>query len=89
MNAIVTVVGRDRVGIIAAICNKLAGFNVNILDISQTILQGSFTMVMAVDVEKAKVPVGDLRVLLEELGKKMEISIRIQREEIFDAMHRI
>ena len=46
-------------------------------------------MVMAVDVEKAKVPVGDLRVLLEELGKKMEISIRIQREEIFDAMHRI
>lgn len=89
MNAIVTVVGRDRVGIIAAICNKLAGFNVNILDISQTILQGSFTMVMAVDVEKAKLPVGDLRVLLEELGKKMEISIRIQREEIFDAMHRI
>ena len=89
MNAIVTVVGRDRVGIIATICNKLAGFNVNILDISQTILQGSFTMVMAVDVEKAKVPVGDLRVLLEELGKKMEISIRIQREEIFDAMHRI
>ena len=89
MNAIVTVVGKDRVGIIAAICNQLAGFNVNILDISQTILQGSFTMVMAVDVEKAKVPVGDLRVLLEELGKKMEISIRIQREEIFDAMHRI
>ena len=89
MNAIVTVVGRDRVGIIAAICNKLAGFNVNILDISQTILQGSFTMVMAVDVEKAKVPVGDLRDLLEELGRKMEISIRIQREEIFDAMHRI
>ena len=89
MNAIVTVVGRDRVGIIAAICNQLAGFNVNILDISQTILQGSFTMVMAVDVEKAKVPVGDLRDLLEELGRKMEISIRIQREEIFDAMHRI
>ena len=46
-------------------------------------------MVMAVDVEKAKGPVGDLRVLLEELGKKMEISIRSQREEIFDAMHRI
>ena len=89
MNAIVTVIGRDKVGIIAAVCALLAENNVNILDSSQTILQGSFTMVMAVDVEKAKAPVGDLRVLLEELGKKMEISIRIQREEIFDAMHRI
>ena len=89
MNAIVTVIGKDKVGIIVAVCALLAENNVNILDISQTILQGSFTMVMAVDVEKAKAPVGDLRVLLEELGKKMEISIRIQREEIFDAMHRI
>ena len=89
MNAIVTVIGKDKVGIIAAVCALLAENNVNILDISQTILQGAFPMVMAVDVETAKVPVGDLRVLLEELGKKMEISIRIQREEIFDAMHRI
>ena len=87
--AVITVVGKDKVGIIAAICIRLAGYNVNILDISQTILHGAFTMVMAVDVEKAKVPVGDLRDLLEELGRKMEISIRIQREEIFDAMHRI
>ena len=86
---IITVVGKDTVGIIAKVCTYLAENGINILDISQTILQGSFTMVMAVDVEKAKVPVGDLRVLLEELGKKMEISIRIQREEIFDAMHRI
>ena len=89
MNAIVTVIGRDKVGIIAAVCALLAENNVNILDISQTILQGSFTIVMVVDVEKVKVYVGDLGVLLEELGKKMEISIRIQREEIFDAMHRI
>ena len=89
MNAIVTVVGRDKVGIIAAVCALLAENNVNILDISQTILHGSFTMVMAVDVAEARVPVGDLRGLLEELGRKMEISIRIQREEIFDAMHRI
>ena len=89
MNAIVTVVGQDKVGIIAAICALLAENNVNILDISQTILQGSFTMVMAVDVSASKAPIGDLREKLEELGKKMEISIRIQREEIFDAMHRI
>ena len=89
MNAIVTVIGKDKVGIIAAVCALLAENNVNILDISQTILQGSFTMVMAVDVEKAKAPVGGLRVLVGELGKKMEICSRIQREEIFDAMHRI
>lgn len=89
MNAIVTVVGQDKVGIIAAVCALLAENNVNILDISQTILQGSFTMVMAVDVSASKTPIGDLRVRLEELGKKMDISIRIQREEIFDAMHRI
>ena len=86
MNAIVTVVGQDKVGIIAAVCALLAEHNVNILDISQTILQGSFTMVMAVDVGAAKVSVGELRDLLEQLGQKMEISIRIQREEIFDAI---
>lgn len=89
MNAIVTVIGRDRVGIIAAVCALLAENNVNILDISQTILQSSFTMVMAVDVKESSAPIGDLREKLEELGRKMEISIRIQREEIFDAMHRI
>ena len=89
MNAIVTVVGQDRVGIIAAICNQLAGFNVNILDISQTILHGSFTMVMAVDIGAATAPFGDLSASLAALGSEMGLSIRIQREEIFDAMHRI
>ena len=89
MNAIVTVVGRDRVGIIAAICNKLAGFNVNILDISQTILQGSFTMVMAVDVGAATASFGDLSAALSDLGSEMGLSIRIQREEIFNAMYRV
>jgi len=89
MNAIVTVVGQDKVGIIAAICNKLAGYNVNILDISQTILQGSFTMVMAVDIGAATASFGDLSASLAELGSEMGLSIRIQREEIFDAMHRI
>ena len=89
MKAIVTVIGRDKVGITAAVCALLAENNVNILDISQTILQGSFTMVMAVDVSKARTSVGELRGLLEALGEKMEISIRIQREEIFDAMHNI
>lgn len=89
MNAIVTVVGQDKVGIIAAVCALLAENNVNILDISQTILQGAFTMVMAVDVGASKTPIGELRTLLDQLGERMDISIRIQREEIFDAMHRI
>ena len=89
MNAIVTVLGQDRVGIIAAVCNRLAGYNVNILDISQTILQGAFTMVMAVDVSKSTASFGELGRGLHDLGAEMGLSIRIQREEIFDAMHSI
>ncbi|WP_295763254.1 ACT domain-containing protein [uncultured Oscillibacter sp.] len=89
MNAIVTVLGQDKVGIIAAVCNRLANYNVNILDISQTILQGAFTMVMAVDVSKSTASFGELGRGLDDLGAEMGLSIRIQREEIFDAMHSI
>ena len=89
MKAIVTVIGRDKVGITAAVCALLAEHNVNILDISQTILQGSFTMVMAVDVGGSSASIGELRTMLEDLGGKMGISIRIQREDIFDAMHKL
>jgi len=89
MNAIVTVIGDDLVGIIAAVCTLLAEKNVNILDITQTILRGKFTMVMAVDLSKSTLPLADLSKELDQLGEKMKISIRIQREEIFDAMHRI
>ena len=89
MNAIVTVVGQDKVGIIAAICILLSEYNVNILDISQTILHGAFTMVMAGDVSKSTASIGELSEALAQLGTKMELSIRIQREEIFDAMHNI
>ena len=89
MNAIVTVLGQDRVGIIAAVCNRLANYNVNILDISQTILQGAFTMVMAVDVSKSTASFGELGKGLNDLGAEMGLSIRIQLEEIFDAMHSI
>ena len=89
MRAIVTVIGKDKVGIIAAVCIKLAEMNVNVLDISQTILDGKFTMVMAVDAANANVGFEELAAQLRELGEGMELSIRIQREEIFDAMHRI
>ena len=89
MNAIVTVLGQDKVGIIAAVCNRLADYNVNILDISQTILQGVLTMVMVVDVSKSTASFGELGKGLDGLGAEMGLSIRIQREEIFDAMHNI
>lgn len=89
MNAIITVVGKDRVGIIAAICVKLAEFNINVLDISQTILHGSFTMVMAVDIAQANTAFNKVAEGLKELGQDMGLSIHIQREEIFDAMHTI
>ena len=89
MNAIVTVIGKDKVGIIAAVCIKLAEMNVNVLDISQTILKGNFTMVMTVDAGQANVGFEQLAAGLETLGEQMGLVIRIQREEIFDAMHRI
>lgn len=89
MNAIVTVIGKDRVGIIAAVCIKLAAFNINVLDISQTIMQGKFTMVMAVDIAEANASFAAVRDALSDLGREMELTIRIQREEIFDAMHTI
>ena len=89
MNAIVTVIGKDRVGIIAAVCIKLAEMNINVLDISQTIMQGKFTMIMAVDVSEATVSFAEVRDALAELGREMELIIRIQREEIFNATHTI
>lgn len=89
MNAIVTVVGNDRVGIIAAVCKNLASKNVNVLDISQTILNNMFTMVMAIDVEKANVSFTQLQEDLKALGVEMGLSIHVQREDIFDSMHTI
>ena len=89
MKAIVTVVGKDRVGIIAGVCAALADFNVNVLDISQTVMQGYFTMMMATEVSVCNVPLGELVTRMDEIGKEMGLSIRVQREDIFEAMHRI
>ena len=89
MIAIVTVVGQDRVGIIAEVCVKLAQYQVNVLDINQTVMQGYFTMMMAVDVSDSTCPVAELARRLEEKGKETGLSIRLQREEIFKAMHRV
>ena len=89
MKAIVTVVGKDTVGIIAAVCVQLASYNVNVLDIRQTVMQGFFTMMMAVDTSACSVPLAELAKVMDEKGKEMGLSIRVQREDIFEAMHRV
>ena len=86
---IITVVGHDTVGIIARVCTYLAQNNINILDISQTILQEDFTMVMLVDAGACDIPFGQLAALLEQEGREQNLDIRAQREDIFNAMHRI
>ena len=89
MKAIVTVVGKDQVGIIAGVCNTLADCQINVLDISQTIMEGYFTMMMVVEVSACNVPLSELVTGMEQLGREMGLSIRVQREDIFEAMHRI
>ena len=89
MKAIVTVIGKDRVGITASVCSLLAQHQINILDISQTVLQEYFTMIMLVDTQGAKIPFAELVKLLEEEGKAQGLTIHAQREDIFNAMHRI
>ena len=89
MKAIVTVVGKDRIGIIANVCSLLAHYQVNILDISQTVMQGYFTMMMAVDTAKSEIPFAELAKKLEAKGEEMGMSIRLQREDIFEALHRV
>ena len=89
MKAIVTVVGKDRVGIIAQVCVKLAEYQVNVLDINQTVMQGYFTMMMAVDVTACTVPLAELCQAMDAQGQEMGLSIRVQREDIFQAMHRV
>ncbi len=89
MRAIVTVIGKDQVGIIAGVCAVLAEKNINVLDISQTVMQEYFTMIMMVDISEAGLTFEELSNDLDEFGKTRGLSIRIQREDIFEAMHRI
>lgn len=86
---IITVVGQDTVGIIARVCTYLADNQVNILDISQTIVQGFFNMMMIVDNDNASKPFEDIAEELEQLGDEIGVKIKCQREEIFTKMHRI
>ena len=87
--AIITVVGKDTVGIIARVCTYLADHKINILDISQTIVQGYFNMMMIADITGLEGDFGQTAKELEVLGEEIGVKVKIQREEIFTKMHRI
>lgn len=87
--AVITVVGKDTVGIIARVCTYLSDRNVNVLDISQTIIDGFFNMMMIVDIADASQEFGVMAEGLESLGEEIGVRIRCQKEEIFTKMHRV
>lgn len=89
MKGIITVLGKDRVGIIAKVCSYLSQNNMNILDISQTIVQGYFNMMMIVDISNNDKSFGELVEALDSIGKELDVVIKLQHEDIFNAMHRI
>ncbi|MFP4974023.1 ACT domain-containing protein [Paenibacillus sp. CN-4] len=89
MKGIITVLGKDKVGIIAAVCTYLAEHNVNILDISQTIIQGYFNMMMIVDITEPTQAFETLVEELQALGASIGVEIKLQHEDIFNIMHRI
>lgn len=89
MKAVITVIGNDRVGIIARVSAFLAEKEINIVDISQTIMQNMFCMIMLVEFDGEKVNIGKISDELSEIGKEMGLSIHTQREELFQSMHRI
>ncbi len=88
MNAIVTVIGKDKCGIIAKVSAALADNGVNIVDISQTVLSGNFTMIMLCNIQ-SDITIAKLSEVLEKTGESIGVSIRVQHEDIFNAMHKI
>lgn len=89
MKAILTVIGKDKPGIIAKVSTLLADNQVNIEDISQTVVQGNFTMIMLCGLEKSKLSLKELGAKLVELGEKVGVSVHVQHEDIFNVMHNI
>lgn len=89
MKVVITIIGYDRVGIVAMVSNTLAEKNVNILDINQNIMNGFFNMVMIADMDGSKVPLSELQELLKAKGEEMGLQIKVQHEDIFKTMHKI
>lgn len=89
MKVVITIIGYDRVGIVAMVSNTLAEKNVNILDINQNIMNGFFNMVMIADMDGSKVALSELQELLKAKGEEMGLQIKVQHEDIFKTMHKI
>lgn len=89
MNAIITVVGSDKVGIIAKVSQFLSDHKINIVDITQTILSGNFVMMMMVELAASDISIDDLRNAMENLSSDMGVEINIMSEKVFSAMHRV
>ena len=87
MKSILTVIGKDQVGIIAGVSNKLKELNINILNVTQTIMDDYFTMIMMLDLKETNASFEDIKKGLAEIGKELEVDVKIQREEIFNSMH--
>ncbi len=89
MKAFITVIGKDRVGILAGVSTKCAEYGVNIADVSQTVLDDMFAMIMMIDISAITVGFGDFAALMQEYGKEIGMDIRAMHEDIFNSMHRI
>ncbi|MEE1198720.1 MAG: ACT domain-containing protein [Acutalibacteraceae bacterium] len=89
MKAVITVVGKDTVGILAKVSTKCAEFNVNIAEVSQTILQGMFCMIMLGEVDSLNIGFGDFADKMREFGETMNLKISVMHEDIFNSMHKI
>lgn len=89
MRVVLTIVGKDKVGITVKVSNALAEMNINIININQNIMQGFFNMVLIADMAEANVPIAEARDKMAALGEEIGVEIRLQSEEIFSAMHRI
>lgn len=89
MKAVITVIGRDTVGVIARISGVCSELDINIEDVTQSIMQEMFCMIMLVDLSRCSVPQEEMRRRLAEVGEEMQMQVNVTRQEVFDAMHRV
>ncbi|MGN1348531.1 MAG: ACT domain-containing protein [Acutalibacteraceae bacterium] len=89
MKAVISVIGKDKVGILAAVSNKCAQYGANIIEVTQSVLQEMFCMIMLVDIDKITISLSDFSKELDEMGEKMNVSVHCMHEDIFNSMHRI
>lgn len=89
MRAIVTVIGNDAVGILAKVSTKCSDYNANVIEVTQSVLQDLFAMIMLIDITKLSIPFADLTVKLDELGDELNVKVHTMHEDVFNCMHHI